>query len=39
MFSKPIGLYGTIRGPMPYFIFDQSDVLFVGSDVTLKEKL
>ena len=24
---------------MPYFIFDQNDVLFVGSDVTLKRKI
>ena len=39
VFERPIGLYGTIRGPMPYFIFDQSDVLFVGSDITLKRKL
>ena len=39
VFERPIGLYGTIRGPMPYFIFDQSDVLFVGSDVTLKRKI
>ena len=38
VFERPIGLYGTIRGPMPYFIFDQSDVLFVGSDLTLKRK-
>ena len=39
VFERPIGLYGTIRGPMPYFIFDQSDVLFVGSDITLKRKI
>ena len=39
VFERPIGLYGTIRGPMPYFIFDQSDVLFIGSDITLKRKL
>ena len=38
VFERPIGLYGTIRGPMPYFIFDQSDVLFAGSDLTLKRK-
>jgi len=38
VFEKPIGLFGTIRGPMPYFIFDQIDVLFVGSDITLKRK-
>ena len=38
VFEKPIGLYGTIRGPMPYFIFDQSDVLFLGSDLTIKKE-
>jgi len=38
VFERPIGLYGTIRGPMPYFIFDQSDMLFIGSDLTLKRK-
>ena len=38
VFERPIGLYGTIRGPMPYFIFDQSDVLFIGSDLTFKRK-
>lgn len=34
IFDKPIGLFGTIRGPMPYFVFDQTDVLFLGSDIT-----
>ena len=38
VFERPIGLYGTIRGPMPYFIFDQNDVLFIGSDFTFKRK-
>ena len=38
VFQRPIGLFGTIRGPMPYFIFDQSDVLFVGSDLTFKRE-
>ena len=38
VFERPIGLYGTIRGPMPYFIFDQNDVLFIGSDLTFKRK-
>ena len=38
VFERPIGLYGTIRGPMPYFIFDQTDMLFLGSDLTLKRK-
>ena len=38
VFERPIGIYGTIRGPMPYFIFDQNDVLFVGSDLTVKKE-
>ncbi len=38
VFERPIGIYGTVRGPMPYFIFDQNDVLFVGSDLTVKKE-
>ena len=38
VFEMPIGIYGTVRGPMPYFIFDQNDVLFVGSDLTVKKE-
>jgi len=38
-FERPIGIYGTIRGPMPYFIYDQSDVIFVGSDFSFKRKI
>ena len=38
VFQRPIGLFGTIRGPMPYFIFDQNDVLFIGSDFTIKRE-
>ena len=37
-FERPIGIYGTIRGPMPYFIIDQNDFLFVGSDLTVKKE-
>ena len=36
IFDKPIGLFQTIRGPMPYFVFDQTDVLFLGSDITYR---
>ena len=38
VFERPIGIYGTVRGPMPYFIFDQNDVLFIGSDLTVKKE-
>ncbi len=34
IFSRPIGVLGTARGPMPTFIIDQSDALFLGSDVS-----
>lgn len=36
IFEKPIGLFGTIRGPMPYFVYDQTDVLLIGSDITYR---
>jgi iron complex outermembrane receptor protein len=38
VFERPIGLYGTIRGPMPYFVFDQSDIVLVGSDLYFQRK-
>ena len=38
VFERPIGIYGTVRGPMPYFIYDQADVLFLGSDFSFKRK-
>ena len=34
IFSRPIGVLGTARGPMPTFIIDQADALFIGSDLT-----
>jgi len=39
IFDRPIGVFGTIRGPMPAYIFDQADALFFGSDYTWKKKL
>ncbi len=32
IYDRPIGVFGTIRGPMPAFIFDQVDALFFGAD-------
>ena len=32
IFSRPYTVIGTIRGPMPVFIFDQADAFFVGAD-------
>lgn len=38
IYDKPLGLIGTIRGPMPAFIFAQTDALFLGSDFTFQRK-
>lgn len=35
-FERPLGVYGTVRGPMPAFIFTQADALFVGADYSWK---
>jgi iron complex outermembrane receptor protein len=32
IFNRPYAVIGTIRGPMPVFIFDQADVFFAGID-------
>ncbi len=37
VFDRPIGVFGTIRGPMPAFIFDQVDALFYGADYSWKK--
>ncbi|GAA3514409.1 TonB-dependent receptor [Aquimarina addita] len=38
VFDRPIGVFGTIRGPMPAFIFDQVDALFLGADYSWKKE-
>ncbi|WP_350285979.1 TonB-dependent receptor [uncultured Croceitalea sp.] len=38
VFDRPIGVFGTIRGPMPGFIFDQVDALFFGADYSWKRE-
>lgn len=38
IFQRPIAIIGTIRGPMPVFIYDQADALFIGSDFTWHRK-
>ncbi|RNC90351.1 MAG: TonB-dependent receptor [Allomuricauda sp.] len=38
IFDRPIGVFGTIRGPMPAFFFDQVDALFFGADYTWKKE-
>jgi iron complex outermembrane receptor protein len=39
IFDRPIGVFGTIRGPMPAFIFNQADALFLGADYSWQKKL
>lgn len=34
IFERPISIIGTIRGPLPVYIFDQSNALFLGSDLS-----
>lgn len=34
IFNRPVAVIGTIRGPMPVFIFDQANALFIGADLT-----
>ncbi|MCC5922396.1 MAG: TonB-dependent receptor plug domain-containing protein [Crocinitomicaceae bacterium] len=33
-FHRPIGVLSTARGPMPTFVVDQADALFLGADLT-----
>ena len=39
IFDRPIGVFGTIRGPQPGFIIDQADALFLGLDYTWKKEI
>jgi len=39
VFERPIGVFGTIRGPQPAFIIDQADGLFLGVDYTWKKEI
>ena len=34
IFWRPIGVVGTLRGPMPTYIFDQANAFFTGLDFT-----
>ena len=38
IFNRPLAVIGTIRGPMPVFIYDQADALFLGGDITWQKK-
>ena len=39
VFDRPIGVFGTIRGPQATFIVDQAEALFLGVDYTWKREL
>lgn len=39
VFDRPIGIFGTIRGPQPGFIIDQAEALFLGVDYTWKKEI
>ena len=39
IFDRPYAVIGTIRGPMPVFIYDQADAFFAGADYSLKTAL
>ncbi len=39
VFDRPIGVFGTIRGPQPAFIIDQAEALFLGVDYTWKKEI
>ncbi len=36
IFDRPVAVIGTIRGPMPVFIYDQANAVFTGLDFTYK---
>ncbi len=38
IFDRPIFVTGSFRGPMPAFIYDQVDALFLGTDYTWKKQ-
>ncbi len=39
VFDRPLGVFGTIRGPQPAFIIDQADALFLGLDYTWRKEV
>lgn len=34
IFDRPLAVIGTVRGPMPAFIYDQANALFAGADLS-----
>ena len=38
IFDRPIGVFGTVRGPTTAFIYNQVDALFLGADYSWQKK-
>ena len=38
IFTKPAGILQSVRGPFPYYVYDQTDALLIGFDATLIQK-
>jgi len=38
IYDRPLGLFGTIRGPQPFYFIDQADGLFLGFDYSWKKQ-
>lgn len=38
IYQRPLGVFGTIRGPMPAFVYEQVDAAFVGFDYSWDRK-
>ncbi|MEM6297899.1 MAG: TonB-dependent receptor plug domain-containing protein, partial [Bacteroidota bacterium] len=38
IYDRPLGVFGTIRGPTPAWIFVQGDAMFLGGDLTWQTK-
>jgi iron complex outermembrane receptor protein len=38
IFDRPFAVLGTVRGPMPGYIYDQANAVFLGTDFTWKKQ-
>lgn len=34
IYTKPAGIAATVRGPFPYYVYDQTDAVFIGLDAS-----
>ncbi|MFT6882292.1 MAG: iron complex outermembrane receptor protein [Cyclobacteriaceae bacterium] len=37
IYTRPAGITNTVRGAFPYFVFDQTDAVFLGVDLAFKK--